>query len=55
VIEIAARIGVDEVYLQRMVFSAIGLAVEEQSIYRATAKRPSESSTRPNTWRPDLV
>jgi MoaA/NifB/PqqE/SkfB family radical SAM enzyme len=34
VIEIAARIGVDEVYLQRMVFSDIGLAVEEQSIYR---------------------
>src|ERR687888_483192 len=34
VIEIAARIGVDEVYLQRMVFSEIGLAVEEQSIYR---------------------
>lgn len=34
VIEIAARIGVEEVYLQRMVFSDIGLAVEEQSIYR---------------------
>jgi MoaA/NifB/PqqE/SkfB family radical SAM enzyme len=34
VIELAARIGVDEVYLQRMVFSHIGLAVEEQSIYR---------------------
>jgi MoaA/NifB/PqqE/SkfB family radical SAM enzyme len=34
VIEIASRIGVDEVYLQRMVFSNIGLAVEEQSIYR---------------------
>jgi MoaA/NifB/PqqE/SkfB family radical SAM enzyme len=34
VIEVAARIGVDEVYLQRMVFSDIGLAVEEQSIYR---------------------
>jgi MoaA/NifB/PqqE/SkfB family radical SAM enzyme len=34
VIQIAARIGVDEVYLQRMVFSNIGLAVEEQSIYR---------------------
>ena len=34
VIEIAARIGVDEVYLQRMVFSDIGLAVEQQSIYR---------------------
>jgi MoaA/NifB/PqqE/SkfB family radical SAM enzyme len=34
VIEIAARIGVDEVYLQRMVFSNIGLAVEDQSIYR---------------------
>ena len=34
VIEIAARVGVDEVYLQRMVFSDIGLAVEEQSIYR---------------------
>ena len=34
VIEIAARIGVDEVYLQRMVFSDIGLAVEDQSIYQ---------------------
>ncbi len=34
VIEIAGSIGVDEVYLQRMVFSDIGLAVEEQSIYR---------------------
>lgn len=34
VIELAARIGVDEVYLQRMVFSAIGLAVEDQSIFR---------------------
>ncbi len=34
VIELAARIGVDEVYLQRMVFSNIGLAVEEQSIFR---------------------
>jgi MoaA/NifB/PqqE/SkfB family radical SAM enzyme len=34
VIELAARTGVDEVYLQRMVFSHIGLAVEEQSIYR---------------------
>ena len=34
VIELAARIGVEEVYLQRMVFSDVGLAVEEQSIYR---------------------
>jgi MoaA/NifB/PqqE/SkfB family radical SAM enzyme len=34
VIEIAARVGVQEVYLQRLVFSTIGLAVEEQSIYR---------------------
>jgi MoaA/NifB/PqqE/SkfB family radical SAM enzyme len=34
VVEIAASIGVDEVYLQRMVFSDIGLAVEEQSIFR---------------------
>jgi MoaA/NifB/PqqE/SkfB family radical SAM enzyme len=34
VIELAARIGVEEVYLQRMVFSDIGLAVAEQSIYR---------------------
>ena len=34
VIEIAARVGVDEVYLQRMVFSNVGLAVSEQSIYR---------------------
>jgi MoaA/NifB/PqqE/SkfB family radical SAM enzyme len=34
VIELAGRIGVDEVYLQRMVFSSIGMAVEEQSIYR---------------------
>jgi MoaA/NifB/PqqE/SkfB family radical SAM enzyme len=37
VIELAARIGVDEVYLQRMVFpprgSEIGLAREDQSIY----------------------
>jgi MoaA/NifB/PqqE/SkfB family radical SAM enzyme len=34
VIETAARIGVEEVYLQRMVFSDIGLAIEEQSIYQ---------------------
>ena len=34
VIELAAGIGVDEVYLQRMVFSDIGLAVADQSIYR---------------------
>jgi MoaA/NifB/PqqE/SkfB family radical SAM enzyme len=34
VIEIAGSIGIDEVYLQRLVFSDIGLAVEGQSIYR---------------------
>lgn len=34
VVELAARVGVREVYLQRLVFSTIGLAVEEQSIYR---------------------
>jgi MoaA/NifB/PqqE/SkfB family radical SAM enzyme len=34
VVDLAARIGVDEVYLQRMVFWGEGLAVEEQSIYQ---------------------
>lgn len=34
VIELAARIGVDEVYLQRLVFADIGLATADQSIYR---------------------
>jgi MoaA/NifB/PqqE/SkfB family radical SAM enzyme len=33
VIDLAARLGVDEVYLQRMVFWGEGLAVSEQSIY----------------------
>ena len=33
-IEIAGRIGADEVYLTRMVFFGTGLAVENQSIYR---------------------
>lgn len=35
VIELAARIGVQEVYLQRMTFWGEGLAVEGQSIYRS--------------------
>ena len=39
VIELAARIGVEEVYLQRMVYSDIGLAVAEQSIYRGYRER----------------
>jgi MoaA/NifB/PqqE/SkfB family radical SAM enzyme len=34
VVDLAARIGVEEVYLQRMVFWGEGLAVEEQSVYR---------------------
>jgi MoaA/NifB/PqqE/SkfB family radical SAM enzyme len=34
VVELAARVGVDEVYLQRLVFWGEGLAVEEQSVYR---------------------
>jgi MoaA/NifB/PqqE/SkfB family radical SAM enzyme len=34
VIDLAARLGVDEVYLQRLVFSGDGLAVEGQSLYR---------------------
>jgi MoaA/NifB/PqqE/SkfB family radical SAM enzyme len=33
VIDLAGRLGVDEVYLQRMVFWGEGLAVSEQSIY----------------------
>ena len=33
-VELAARVGVPEVYLQRLVFWGEGLAVEEQSIYR---------------------
>jgi MoaA/NifB/PqqE/SkfB family radical SAM enzyme len=33
VVDLAARIGVEEVYLQRMVFSGEGMAVEEQSVY----------------------
>ncbi len=34
VVELAARIGVEEVYLQRMVFWGEGLAIAEQSIYQ---------------------
>ena len=34
-VETAARLGVDEVYLTRMVFFGQGLATEEQSIYNA--------------------
>lgn len=34
-IELAARIGAEEVYLQRLTYWGEGLAVEEQSIYRA--------------------
>jgi MoaA/NifB/PqqE/SkfB family radical SAM enzyme len=34
VVKLAARIGVDEVYLQRMVFWGAGLAVAEQSVYQ---------------------
>jgi MoaA/NifB/PqqE/SkfB family radical SAM enzyme len=34
VVDLAARVGVEEVYLQRMVFWGEGLAVEQQSIYR---------------------
>jgi MoaA/NifB/PqqE/SkfB family radical SAM enzyme len=33
-VELAARVGVAEVYVQRMVYWGAGLAVEEQSIYR---------------------
>ncbi|MDE3075519.1 MAG: radical SAM protein [Chloroflexota bacterium] len=35
VVEQAARLGVDEVYLTRMVFFGVGLATEDQSIYNA--------------------
>lgn len=34
VIQLAARVGVDEVHLQRMVYSGAGLATAEQSVYR---------------------
>jgi MoaA/NifB/PqqE/SkfB family radical SAM enzyme len=34
VVDLAAGLGIEEVYLQRMVFWGDGLAVEEQSIYR---------------------
>ena len=34
VVELAARVGVDEVYLQRLTFWGEGLAVAEQSVYR---------------------
>ena len=34
VVDLAARLGVEEVYLQRLVFWGAGLAVEEQSVYR---------------------
>ena len=34
VVDLAARLGVEEVYLQRLVFWGQGLAVEEQSVYR---------------------
>jgi MoaA/NifB/PqqE/SkfB family radical SAM enzyme len=34
VVDLAARVGVEEVYLQRLVFWGQGLAVAEQSVYR---------------------
>jgi MoaA/NifB/PqqE/SkfB family radical SAM enzyme len=34
VVDLAAQVGVDEVYLQRLVFWGEGLAVSEQSVYR---------------------
>jgi MoaA/NifB/PqqE/SkfB family radical SAM enzyme len=34
VVELAAEVGVEEVYLQRLVYWGAGLAVEEQSVYR---------------------
>ena len=34
IVELAARVGVDEVYLQRLTFWGEGLAVAEQSVYR---------------------
>jgi MoaA/NifB/PqqE/SkfB family radical SAM enzyme len=38
-IDLAARLGVDEVYLQRLVFWGEGLAVADQSIYHAAQAR----------------
>ena len=35
IVEMAARIGVEEVYLQRLVYNGVGLATADQSIYRA--------------------
>jgi MoaA/NifB/PqqE/SkfB family radical SAM enzyme len=36
-VDLAARIGVDEVYLQRLVYWGEGLATSEQSVYKATS------------------
>ncbi len=41
-VETAARLGADEVYLTRMVFFGQGLAVEDQSIYNAETELRSE-------------
>jgi MoaA/NifB/PqqE/SkfB family radical SAM enzyme len=38
VVDLAGRLGVDEVYLQRMVFWGEGLATSEQSIFSASSK-----------------
>jgi MoaA/NifB/PqqE/SkfB family radical SAM enzyme len=42
IIDLAARIGVEEVYLQRMVFWGEGLATHEQSIYRTLRTQAEE-------------
>jgi MoaA/NifB/PqqE/SkfB family radical SAM enzyme len=41
IVELAARIGVDEVYVQRLVYWGEGLATDDQSIFAAT--RPSRA------------
>ena len=45
VIDLAARAGVDEVYLQRLVFWGEGLAVEGQSVYRGHREETSHRET----------
>ena len=42
VVDLAGRLGVDEVYLQRMVYWGEGLATSEQSIYPGQLARSSE-------------
>jgi MoaA/NifB/PqqE/SkfB family radical SAM enzyme len=55
VIELAARIGVDEVYLQRMVYWGEGLAVRDQSIYPSSPSGANKVETQTETQTEGII